>query len=57
LAPGFAALTGFAVPQQPDFEALAPHCRAGDRLRSIGWDGVAPEGWRVESQSTLCRTV
>jgi ribosomal protein S18 acetylase RimI-like enzyme len=57
LAPGFAPLSGFAVPQQPDFEALAQHCQAGDRLHCVGWDGVAPTGWRIESHSTLCRMV
>jgi ribosomal protein S18 acetylase RimI-like enzyme len=57
LAPGFPPLTGFAVPQQPDFEALAQHCRAGERFHCVGWDGDAPSGWRIESQSVLCRMV
>lgn len=56
-APGFAPLTAFAVPQQPDFDALAPHCRAGERLHCVGWDGATPAGWRIESQSILCRMV
>jgi ribosomal protein S18 acetylase RimI-like enzyme len=56
-APGFAPLTGFAMAQQPDFEVLAQHCHAGERLHSVGWDGAAPAGWRIENRSTLCRMV
>ena len=56
-APGFAPLTAFAVPHQPDFDALAPHCRVGERLHCVGWDGPAPASWRIESQSMLCRMV
>lgn len=56
-APGLPPLTGFADPRQPDFETLAQHCRVGERLHCIGWDGTAPAGWRVENQSMLYRMV
>jgi ribosomal protein S18 acetylase RimI-like enzyme len=57
MAPGFAPHIGFAVRQRPEFEVLAQHCEPGERFHVAGWDGAAPPGWRIESQSTLCRMV
>ncbi len=57
LAPGFTPFMAAADPQRPDFAALAPYCRPGERLHCFEWKGAAPEGWRIEFEATLCRMV
>lgn len=57
LASGFTPLMAAADPQRPDFDALAPHCRPGEHLHCLGWDGAAPDGWRIEFETPLCRMV
>lgn len=47
------ALVGFADLARPDFDALAPHALSGELLYCAGWTGLAPAGWRIESESTL----
>ena len=52
-APGFPAMLGFADPVHPDFEAIAPHCAAGEHFYTDGWAGDAPAGWRIDLESTM----
>jgi ribosomal protein S18 acetylase RimI-like enzyme len=56
-APGFSPIVGFPDPQQPDFSALAPFCEPGEQFYCDGWSGPAPDGWRVEAESTMYRMV
>ncbi|HEU4842826.1 MAG TPA: GNAT family N-acetyltransferase [Burkholderiaceae bacterium] len=52
-AAGFSPIIAFAVPEQPDFAALAPFCAPGERFYCAGWSGSAPDGWRVEVEATM----
>jgi GNAT superfamily N-acetyltransferase len=52
-APGFSPMLGFADPQQPDFAAIAPHCAADEHFYTDGWAGAAPDGWRIDLESTM----
>lgn len=56
-ARGFSPIVGFADQQRPDFTALAPHCDAGEHFYCDGWSGAAPDGWRVESETTMFKMV
>jgi ribosomal protein S18 acetylase RimI-like enzyme len=56
-APGFSPIVGFPDAQQPDFAALAPFCQPGERFYCDAWSGPAPEGWRIEAESTMYRMV
>ena len=56
-ARGFSPILGFADSQQPDFAALAPYCEAGEQFYCDGWSGQAPDGWRIEAESTMFRMV
>jgi len=56
-APGFSPIVAFADPEQPDFAALAPYCRAGEHFYCSGWSGPAPAGWRIEAETTLIKMV
>jgi GNAT superfamily N-acetyltransferase len=46
-------MLGFADPQQPDFAAIAPHCAADEHFYTDGWAGAAPDGWRIDLESTM----
>jgi ribosomal protein S18 acetylase RimI-like enzyme len=52
-AQGFSPIVGFAEPAQPDFAALAPFCEAGEHFYCEGWAGVAPAGWRIDSETSM----
>jgi ribosomal protein S18 acetylase RimI-like enzyme len=54
---GFSPIIAFADPQRPDFDALAPHCEAGEQLYCDAWSGAAPDGWQVDAESTMFRMV
>ncbi|MET0857945.1 MAG: GNAT family N-acetyltransferase, partial [Telluria sp.] len=54
-ARGFSPILGFANPQQPDFASLAPFCEAGEHFYCDSWTGSAPDGWRIEAESTMFR--
>jgi GNAT superfamily N-acetyltransferase len=54
-ARGFSPILGFADPQQPDFASLAPFCEAGEHFYCDSWTGSAPDGWRIEAESTMFR--
>lgn len=56
-APGFSPIVGFADAERPDFEALAPHCQAGEHLYCDGWSGAAPAGWRIDADATMYKMV
>jgi len=56
-APGFAPMVGFADLDQPDFSTLALYVEPGEHLYCDGWAGMAPHGWRIASESLLCRMV
>jgi len=56
-APGFSPIIGFANPDSPKLEALAPFCEPGEQLYCSNWSGPVPKGWRVDEESTMCRMV
>ncbi|MGJ7914138.1 GNAT family N-acetyltransferase [Massilia sp. LXY-6] len=56
-AQGFSPIVGFPDPRQPDFAALAPFCEPGERFYCDAWSGPAPDGWRIEAESTMLRMV
>jgi hypothetical protein len=56
-APGFSPIVGFPDTDHPDFAALAPFCEPGERFYCDAWSGPAPEGWRIEAESTMFRMV
>lgn len=56
-APGFSPILGFANPEQPRFDALAPYCSPGEHLYCAGWSGAAPSAWQVESETTMFKMV
>ena len=56
-ARGFSPIVGFANQQRPDFAALAPYCDPGEHFYCDGWSGVAPEGWRVDAETTMFKMV
>lgn len=56
-ARGFSPIIAFPDPQHPDFSALAPYCEPGEQLYCDSWAGSAPEGWRIDAESTMFRMV
>ncbi|HEV2221209.1 MAG TPA: GNAT family N-acetyltransferase [Casimicrobiaceae bacterium] len=56
-APGLSPIVAFADVERPDFNALAPYCEPGEQLYCAGWTGDAPDGWRVEAESTMRQMV
>jgi GNAT superfamily N-acetyltransferase len=56
-ARGFSPLVGFADVSRPDFEALAACCEPGEHFYCDGWSGAAPDGWRIDFESTMFRMV
>jgi len=56
-APGFSPIVGFPDAERPDFAALAPFCEPGERFYCDTWSGPAPQGWRIEAESTMYRMV
>jgi GNAT superfamily N-acetyltransferase len=50
-ARGLPALAGFADPERPDFDALAPHVEPGEHVYCLGWSGAAPRGWVIEADT------
>jgi GNAT superfamily N-acetyltransferase len=52
-ARGLPALAGFAEPERPDFDALAPHVEPGEHVYCVGWSGAAPRGWAIEADTTV----
>jgi len=56
-APGFSPIVGFPDPRQPNLAALAPFCEPGEHFYCDAWTGPAPEGWRIEAESSMFRMV
>lgn len=56
-ASGFSPIIGFASPERPQFDALAPYCRPGENFYCDGWSGTAPPGWRITAESTMFKMV
>jgi ribosomal protein S18 acetylase RimI-like enzyme len=56
-ASGFSPIVGFVDPQRPDFAALAAHCAPGEHFYSDGWSGPVPDGWQVDTESTMFKMV
>ena len=56
-ARGFLPILAFADVRQPDFAALAPYCEAGEHFYCEGWSGAAPDGWRIDAESSMYRMV
>lgn len=54
---GLSPIIGFAEREAPDFAALRPFCDEGERLYCAGWNGPAPEGWRIELEAVMVRMV
>ncbi len=52
-ARGFSPIVGFTHAEQPDFEALAPHCEPREHVYCIGWSGAAPAGWQIDVDATM----
>lgn len=53
--PGFTPFVGFADLEHPDLSALALFVEPGEHLYCDGWAGAAPHGWRIESESIMCK--
>lgn len=56
-AHGFSPIVGFADQQRPDFDALAPFCDPGEHFYCDGWSGAAPDGWRIDAETTMFKMV
>jgi ribosomal protein S18 acetylase RimI-like enzyme len=56
-AAGFSPIIGFADPAQPDIDALAEICAPGESFYTDGWSGPAPDGWRIDVESTMFKMV
>lgn len=56
-AAGFSPILGFADQANPDFAALRDHCEPRVHFYTDGWSGPAPEGWRIEMESTMFKMV
>lgn len=52
-APGFSPIVGFANPERPDFDALAPYCSRGEHFYCADWDGPAPAHWAIDAETTM----
>jgi GNAT superfamily N-acetyltransferase len=52
-AQGFSPIVGFANPERPNLDALAPHCAPAEQLYCDGWSGAAPNGWRVDAEASM----
>jgi len=56
-APGFSPIVGFSNLARPRFDALVPYCAPGEHLYCADWSGAAPDGWQIDSESTMFRMV
>lgn len=54
---GFSPIVGFADQTEPNFAALAAFCEPGEHFYCDGWSGVAPAGWRLESETTMFKMI
>ncbi|MEO8805924.1 MAG: GNAT family N-acetyltransferase [Burkholderiaceae bacterium] len=56
-APGFSPIVGFPNLVRPRFDALLPYCAPGEHFYCADWSGPAPDGWQIDSESTMFRMV
>jgi len=56
-AAGFSPIVGFADQAKPNFEALRPHCAAGEHFYCDGWTGAPPTGWTLDAETTMFKMV
>lgn len=56
-ASGFSPMLGFADPERPRLDELAPYCTPGEHLYCGGWSGPAPTGWAIEAEATMFQMV
>ena len=56
-AAGFSPIVGFADQAHPNFEALRPHCEAGEHFYCDGWTGATPPGWSLDAETTMYKMV
>lgn len=56
-ARGYSPIAAFADVGQPDFVELARHVEPGETLYVGGWHGPVPDGWTLESDSTMFQMV
>src|SRR5918993_473469 len=54
---GFSPIVGFANQTEPNFAALAAFCEPGEHFYCDGWSGVAPQGWRVDTETTMFKMI
>ena len=54
-AKGFSPIVAFPVATQPDFDALASLCDAGEHFYVGGWSGPMPTGWVLEADALMVR--
>ncbi len=53
--PGFSPIVGFAAPEAPDLDALAPHCAPDEPLYCAGWSGPVPAGWAIAEETSMAQ--
>jgi GNAT superfamily N-acetyltransferase len=56
-AQGFSPIVGFANPEQPNLDALAPYCELGEHFYCADWSGTVPAGWQVDVESIMLKMV
>jgi len=56
-AVGFSPILGFADPERPDFAPLDACSAPGEQFYTDGWSGPAPDGWRIEAETTMFKMV
>ena len=56
-ATGFSPIVGFADQAKPNFDALRPHCAAGEHFYCDGWTGAPPPGWALDAETTMFKMV
>jgi GNAT superfamily N-acetyltransferase len=52
-AAGFSPIIIFPDRTRPDFEAIEAHCEPGEQFYVEGWDGPAPAGWQIHSETFM----
>lgn len=56
-AAGFSPIVGFADPEHPNVDALAPFCESGESFYCEGWSGAAPSGWHVHAEEIMLKMI
>jgi GNAT superfamily N-acetyltransferase len=56
-APGFSPIVGFADPERPNVDALAPFCEPGEAFYCDGWSGAPPTGWRIDAEEVMLKMI